>query len=754
MKKKFLQKLTIGFSLLFSFTYGILYACGGGWDYFGVFYDTNITPEVFVDKSYTPLFLSTDFFYSNNEYGFDDNYVNRFNDEIQNDWTGYLENKLNKEQVGYFLTNDSSYIDVNALNKYLTKNTKSEIVTKWKSKIDLKNKKIKKFIKFIGGSYAIQSNQDYYSWNRNNDSIKMAQSIPLDFEKLYNSETDLFLKNRYWFQTIKQLFYNQEYDNVSAFFEKTKDNMTKNTLYYRALSYCAGVEYKKKNYAKSNFLYAQVFDKCPTLRVVSAYNFHPQEEQDWQQSLKMATTNQEKTALWAIHGYYNDDKTAIEEIYKLDPKSEYINYLLSRVINGIEMDCKGSPYEQKPANFEQFKDSLIKENIVFVSKIANAKNTNTPYIWNLSAGYLHTLNKDYNAAKKYFDLAEKELPETDLAKNQLRLLRFINTVSELKKIDTKTEKQLTDDLNWLYVELPKNTTSVFRINNATEWSKKIFSDLYKKQNDVVKAELFNRNLGYYQNDDQLQKMKTFLANTNKSKFEEIAASIYPLKIENIAEFEMVRATYSNKITEAIDLLKQTNLENTEFQANPFNGFIKDCHDCEFEMPQKKKYTFIEILTLLQEMQNKIANKEDVYTNSLLLANAFYNFTHFGTGRIFYEGEIVGYGSSPYNFDDANRIMITDCSLAKMYYEKALAAAKTDEQKAKCHYMLAKCERNDFYNKKYFSITDWWSVEDDGINFIAWNGFKNLKKSYFNTKYYQEVIRECDYFDTYINGPKN
>ena len=34
----------------------------------------------------------------------------------------------------------------------------------------------------------------------------------------------------------------------------------------------------------SNYLYAQVFDKCPELRVVTAYSFRPQNETDWNKS--------------------------------------------------------------------------------------------------------------------------------------------------------------------------------------------------------------------------------------------------------------------------------------------------------------------------------------------------------------------------------------------------------------------------------------------------------------------------------------
>lgn len=65
-------------------------------------------------------------------------------------------------------------------------------------------------------------------------------------------------------------------------------------MYYRALSYVAGINYKQKKYAVSNYLYAQVFDKCPEMRIVTAYCFHPQNDADWNKSLAMAKTNKEK----------------------------------------------------------------------------------------------------------------------------------------------------------------------------------------------------------------------------------------------------------------------------------------------------------------------------------------------------------------------------------------------------------------------------------------------------------------------------
>jgi vancomycin permeability regulator SanA len=136
---------------------------------------------------------------------------------------------------------------------------------------------------------------------------------------------------------------------------------------------------------------------------------------------------------------------------------------------------------------------------------------------------------------------------------------------------------------------------------------------------------------------------------------------------------------------------------------------------------------------------------------MLLANAFYNITHYGNARYFYEGKVVGEGQySPFTIDSVFTGFLTDMKLASKYYNQALQAAKTDEQKAKCHYMLAKCERNQWYNETVYSDKEnEYRNENPKGDFKAWAGFKTLKQ-YSTTQYYKDVIKECGYFRTYIN----
>ena len=125
MKTTFLQKLAIGFSAIGLFSYTVIYACAGGdWDFWDD--NSNFAPEVFVEKSYSPLFLSPDVFYTRDYYGFDTAHNGRFNDEIISDWSNYLDKKIDLETLKFFLTVDSSATELAGISKFIS--TKNQLI--------------------------------------------------------------------------------------------------------------------------------------------------------------------------------------------------------------------------------------------------------------------------------------------------------------------------------------------------------------------------------------------------------------------------------------------------------------------------------------------------------------------------------------------------------------------------------------------------------------------------------------------------
>jgi len=742
MINNYLKKGLIGFSLLVGVTYTIIYACGGDdfWDYE---YKTSFAPEAYVDKSYSPLFYSSDMFYT----GYDGDFTGRFNDDIVTEWDGYLNGKIKKEDIAYFIENDSASAEL--LNLYQVAVNKKKL-TFPNRKIDLKNTKVKGFLEFMYYAKQIEKHTtiSYDYWDYDNRTIpQVAPELIRTVEQKFEQTQDAFLKNRYWFQTMKAYFYSNSKPQTITFFEKTQNSTPKNTLYYRGLSYVAGSYYKQQNYVKANYLYAVVFDKCPALRQTTAYNFHPQEQADFNASLQLAQHTDEKTALWALLGYYADEQKAIAEIYKLNPKSEHLEYLLTRLVNKEEVRLNDDEFKSVTAYKKQINEKLNKEMLALVDKIADESQTAKPYLWNSAAGYLNIFKGDYKRAAKLFDKAESQAPKSELSDRQFRLLKLINNISGTTKMNAKSEGALLKDLKWLYLELPKEENSVdyFRYNKAKEWSAQYIAVLYKEQKNNVMSELFLRDRTYYYKFEDQEAMKAFLRKSGKNEWEQMAEKIYGFSLSDIYDYQGVISAYSNKIDQAITYMKQSERSNDSLWGNPFNGKIKDCNDCDHAAYQKVKYTRLSFLQKIKEMQDKLTKGEEVYSNSLLLGNAFYNMTYYGNARAFYDDVIMGQGGN--YIDEFYQPILLSTALATEYYKKAFAAASNPEQKARCVYMMAKCERNDFYSGRYHTRDTYFREAE--VNFLAWDGFKKLKSDYVNTQYYKEVINECGYFRKYL-----
>jgi hypothetical protein len=746
MKRNSLKKLATLFSFTVLATYTVIFACSD-W-YTGYDADSSFTPEAYADESYSPLFFSSgEPFYRIN---YDTEHRSRFNSDINSDWSTYLNGKIIAKELKYLLLSDSATEDIDLLFKAVQ--NRKELPTRFNN-LNVSDEKVRSFITFMHFAKLIErcSMKSPYSWDyeETTEYPVVAQTTIDELTKLYTVAKDPFLKNRYWFQIMKATFYGPNTNNVIAFFEKTKSTVPENILYYRALSYVAGVHYGNKQYATSNYLYSIVFDKCPALRVVATYNFHPMEGADFNASLAMAKSPDEKAALWAVLGFYLDEKQAIQEIYKLNPKSEHLDYLLTRLINIKERALHVEPYKTPEGYKKEMKGIVSPEELQFVLTIANENKTNNPFLWNSAAGYLQTFSGNYVEAVEYFDKAAKAASanpsSSPLANDQIRLLRLINTLSSLSKIDAKAETKLLTDLNWLYNE-QKSDSETFRTQNVISWSRKHLASFYKTQPNVVMAELFDRNDNFYATPANVEGMKSFLLKERKTPWEAMAAKIYSLTLSDIYEYQGIVSAFNGKLDEAIPLLTSAK-SNMELLGNPFNGKIKDCHDCDHAAAQKVKYTKLSLVQKMKEMQDHLAKGEDVYNNSLLLANAYYNMSYFGNARVFYYSNIIDQGS---NYISKNyQSLVFDCSRAKALYQQAFAAAANDEQKAKCVYLMAKCERNDFYAKNYHR-SDYFSGEPD-ISFLAWDGFKKLKSNFAHTKYYKDVINECGYFEKYVGN---
>jgi hypothetical protein len=735
MKKIFSTKRLLLFSAAIICAYGIILACGGG--DIDERDNSNFTPEVFVkDASYAPLFFSYHALYPTEI----TDPIIAFNENILTDWSTFLAGKLPADRIKHFLLDTGTTKSINEIYDGLK--GKNHLLGRYPF-VNPAEPKVKGFFEFLHYAKAIETSSTTstsFSWSYRKKEIQYTKARDVqETEAMYLLAKDPFLKNRFWFQTVKGRFYSDNKESVLAFFERTKSTVPINTLYYRALAYVAGVHHKNQNYSMANYLYSVVFDKCPEVRWILARSFHPQQPDS---SFLFVRNDQEKAALWALTGYYGDEKEAIQEIYKLVPTSPHLDFLLTRLINKEENRLSDYSFKNSADYLQAMKAQVSQEAVQLVNRIAAEGKTAKPFLWSTAAGYLNIFAGNFSVAKDRLDQAAKVADEP-AETAQVRMLNLINSICNTSVMKGYAVEKLLADLKWLYSK-PSETQDL-RYENAIRWSRRYISSLYRQQGDDVMAELFWRNNEFYRSETNLEAMKAFMMRTDKSPMEVFVQSSYEISLSDIFEYQGVMRAFAGKIGEAIGLMKKSNEGKTQLPGNPFNGNIKDCHDCEHAAYQTVIYRKLSMLEKMKEMNDLADSGKDIFNNSLLVGNAFYNMSYFGNARAFYYGKIMDQYSI--YIDPYYQPYLLNSSLAATYYQRAFEAATTAEQKAKCSYLLAKCERNEFYAKTYHSQPYFGKVP---VAYKEWGGFKKLRDEYRNTKYCQEVIRECGYFRDYVS----
>ncbi len=209
--------------------------------------------------------------------------------------------------------------------------------------------------------------------------------------------------------------------------------------------------------------------------------------------------------------------------------------------------------------------------------------------------------------------------------------------------------------------------------------------------------------------------------------------------------------------------------------DPFKGYINDLNDTidwHVSNSNYTKYTYTKELKKLLDLEISSSSEKEKAITCFKIGNAYYNSSLFGKAHhILYQYRFRNYDSYLYKeitlqnngFIKQRGIRIYDCYFkANEYYKKALAFANSSGNKelaAKCCFMLAKCEQNDFYMSdisknikyNYSSNVSSFSQEEIVKETSGYrSNFKLLKEKYSDTQFYKEAIKECKYFEYYVS----
>ena len=188
----------------------IVLACSdwGGEEY-GV---SNFSPAIFVDSSYSPFFYSSQFYYGIN---YEDNQLTRFNENNLTEWATFLKNAATRNELQYLLQK-ASKSSIDSVVAY-TSGKSGAIPVSMQSLTVLKQKnntQLNAFFNYL----ALAKKCEVFSLNEMQDSwsidttvkktpIHRVAGLELAIKNGFLKTTDVFLKERYWFQLIRLYFF-------------------------------------------------------------------------------------------------------------------------------------------------------------------------------------------------------------------------------------------------------------------------------------------------------------------------------------------------------------------------------------------------------------------------------------------------------------------------------------------------------------------------------------------------------------------
>jgi len=689
------------------------------------------------------------------------------------EWTAYLKDALSYQEITTLF--NLSIENSDSVFNYLTKKTIPLPQNETEKALALRMAKLPRpVIDYFALSkkmdLLITSHSSYY-WEYNNIKLDTAtyDSLIIIGKQSVKNSSDNFLKARYVFQVQRMLFYLHRYKACIAWYdENAKALNNQGSITLRAANFYAGCFYHKKDYARSNYLFSRIYDESPALKVSAFLSFHPWEDADWNKTLAMATHSHQKEILWQLFGIYADPLKGMQQIYALNPKSPLIDLLLVRAItiyereqlvntsyqsdysyyNTSEPETVANDTTFKRTNFDSSNSFKVFDNenarislSDFIIKTAAANKTNNQSLWLNAAAYISWINKNYAATENYL-VQLKSINNIDVENRaQMTITNALLSFSKIGKLTPQSE-QTAYTLITSVEKMPNEKSAL-----VLDYFAQTLAAKFTEQGNILMAELCaNKSTDYYKTESNFDNMLNFLRKKNKTDLENYYAAHYHITAANIVEYMAVQELEKNNLDSAIQWFKQDSLAGSAtLYGNPFTIHITDCHDCDHSAHQKTKYTKYTFLLKLKELLANAENSKDANEkaqNYFLYANGLYNMSYYGNARMVkecYNFTNIDY----YSYEVTPKNATKNCELALSYYQKALGYTTNKEFAAKCTWMSAKCELNNWYESDAYA--------SDKKVYIEGEFFHLMKEKYSTTNYYAEVINECGYFCSFNGG---
>ncbi|MFD1603164.1 hypothetical protein ACFSJW_06310 [Flavobacterium artemisiae] len=767
----------------------VIFACG--------FYPTGedirfsfFNPSIFNLYSYSDFYYSTYSFSVNEKPASETDRIN----SNENHWLQYCKNKVSIEAVREVLygfnLKDITEKSNNEMLRHLYKTKNAEAID---------------YLKFAK-KCEIYNEFDDNSWEHNVVKLRPERTKLINEAVLLsNKVSDKELRYRYTFLAIRSSYYNKDFATIIKLYDDVFKSPQKTSflkywsLYFRMFA--------EKDKALVNYYAAQIFVNAPDKRFMASFSFDT--KVPLESVLRHARNNQEKANIYLLAGIKRTDQSLyyLKQVYKYNPKSDGLSFLLLREINKIE-DWVFTPYyslfSPSLTSYDESEKSstatILKrverdrmyagEVLSFINTI-NFKKRDNPLLWKMSKAYLYFVTKDNKNCLNEISKLEQNFSKKDsLHSNQMEIIKAMALTA-----NQQTGKAFVlDAVKPILLKNENDKKFVFAIGRELEY-KGNFTDaalLYSKLTEVSNSRYDNeafwktsKNKKHYYADyfddyfDYInmvytpEQVEDIIENTkqNEKKSDEFSLWKYSLIKKEIPHLYDLIGTKYIRINKLYKALSYFDLDSDEDKRQSVirtydclwekescgDGYsVKDpffalAYTPEF-VSQKNylsinKYVFTKrLISYLERAKDPKEKNKDYY--NFLIANCYYNMTFYGSLKVMRR---YGFTNDFQDYPVIDNDEFYECNLAKKYYGFAFKNAKTQKFKALCLRMMGKCELNKLRHK--YPEYDYETNETiENYDTFLWNKnkyYQDLKSNYADD--YAMLSSGCENYAAYFQA---
>lgn len=685
------------------------------------------------------------FYYNASIWGFDFDYVNYNRNSNLNspeanilDWYNYTSKKVTINEIEYFnytmKVTDIHENSTNAFIKYLYQNKKYDAIA---------------YLKIAKNCEAINSEYNEDLWERESVNINANRIAFLNkLIKITNNEKNIYFKRKYAFLTIRLGFYLSRTDVIENLFATQFKNGKKDYLYYWSSFF--NIFCQKRSESMVDIVNLMAYS--PEKFYASYYYFHHDFKLDI--ALKQAKTKEEIANCYAYASVQKIDKNLayLKEIYKNNPKSEILGFLLLRELNKIE-DWVYTPYYTNytpSTEFEGYyysnrkdiistvtlrnrseKDRLYAQEVLnFVNSVAS-NSVDNPVLWKAAQINLQFMTRNYTACLQNCNSFEQNhktdkcFPEIEKIKALCIMANQENGKAIIKPEIQATILKYKNDERFIFAlgrelefkgNLPDGLALISLIegnsndaftNDDVEWQ----GNRIKTSGNLQEFYTYFDYLDFVYSARDLQTIINDLNTEKKSEFDQF---IYANLLKNkdyLTDLLGTKYLRENQLEMALKSFKSLDKKYWENNYNPwergmYNEYYSfeenpfyDFKHTEVFIEHKEKYivtklSVVEHLIKYQKLADNPATKDRDYYY-FLLANCYYNMGQNGHSWMmkrvyssYWRRNGEDYSDS---FVDENEYRNGTKEIE--YYKLAYQHAKTDKFKALCLRMLIYVDKN-------------------------------------------------------------